>query len=677
MKIISQIRIILLLTLLIGCGLPAFAQQVDTIYVRNSASVILSIDWKPGNYGTIQWQRSSNQGATWSNLSGATKPTYECPASELYLYRAKIQSQKECAPVYITKAMKIVRFTINISKQKSNAIEFSLAGVDFRGAKVVEYGFCYNNTKLDTRSLLDMNKLKVGETLPDTSAFKMVCNGLQPGTSYNIRNYFKLSDGTIIYSDSKAATTSYGLKWTSENWTISKNSMALRFELAGYSATTEPVMSLMFGPAADSLTAQTINKLGSFKYSSSTITGLKANKMYLAQVSVKFGDSTHVFTKQVKTLSDYSSFIVDNTTSGIKHKIVWDTTRHQISPVGLKTEYPRVIRLNADTLLCAYHGGANDYWVNIYLQKSYDNGATWSAPTIILDKENSTFGKNYWRFTNPEMIRLQNGWILMSVTGNGNPETNDNCHVMVLISKDGGDTWGDPIIVGRGRTWEPMVVQLPNGELELFVSSEAQWWGTTTPVQQEILFSRSTDNGETWTTFKRASYSPDRRDGMPAAIVMKGNKGVLFSIEIVNDNGWGSPTFVKRTLTEEWNAIPWDNINTTKRWDIPMNTFGGAPYTVQLPTGEIVVSAHANGRSVWQTSYPRIVIADNNGRNFTSPTIPITNLPALQGLYYNSLFVKDDTTIWLVMTNSLFAADGTTRIKGEIKYIEGKIVKIN
>jgi hypothetical protein len=97
---------------------------------------------------------------------------------------------------------------------------------------------------------------------------------------------------------------------------------------------------------------------------------------------------------------------------------------------------------------------------------------------------------------------------------------------------------------------------------------------------------------------------------------------------------------------------------------------------VQLPTGEIVVSAHSNGRSVWQTSYPRIIIADSNGKIFTTPTIPISNLPALQGLYYNSLFLKDDTTIWLVMTNALFAADGTTRLKGEIKYIEGKIQRM-
>ena len=353
---------------------------------------------------------------------------------------------------------------------------------------------------------------------------------------------------------------------------------------------------------------------------------------------------------------------------------MWNTTLKQISPVGLKTEYPRIIRVNADTLLCAYHGGANDFWVNIYLQKSYDNGVSWTNPTILLDKENSTLGQSYWRFTNPEMIKLKNGWIIMSVTANGNPETNNNCHVMVMVSKDGGETWGDPTIMGRGRTWEPMIVQLPNGELELYVSSEAQWWGLSGTVNQEILYARSTDNGETWTELKRASYSPDRRDGMPVAIVMKGNKGVLFSIEIVNDNGWGSPTFVRRALNEEWDATPWDNVNTAKRWDVPMNAYGGAPYTVQLPTGEIIVTAHANGRSVWQTSYPRIVIADSNGKLFSTPTIPITNLPALQGLYYNSLFLKDANTIWLVMTNALYAADGTTRLKGEIKYIEGKIV---
>ena len=61
----------------------------------------------------------------------------------------------------------------------------------------------------------------------------------------------------------------------------------------------------------------------------------------------------------------------------------------------------------------------------------------------------------------------------MQFIGNANPETNPNCQVFVSISKDNGNTWGDPITVGRGRCWEPQIVQLPGGELELLVSSEA------------------------------------------------------------------------------------------------------------------------------------------------------------------------------------------------------------
>jgi len=664
----------LIIAILLSVFATVNALTVDTMYVRSGATVTLQIDWNADNYGTIQWQKSIDKGSSWTNISGATTPSYDCSPSEITLYRAKITSQAQCEPTYITKAMKIITFTSAITKLNSNSVEFSLTNVDFRGAKVIEWGFCYNISKLNTRVIHDVYKHKQTGSMPAEKDFKMVCDGLQPATAYYIRNYFKLEDGTVIYGPQKSATTASGIKWSAENWTLTKNTAVVRFDLVGYSGATTPEMTLKVGTSMGILNTVSVNSLGGFKYSSALLNSLTPNTSYVAQVEVKLNDSVHVFNKTFKTLSDYSSFTVDNTSSGIKHRIMWNTTLKQISPVGLKTEYPRVLRVNTNTLLCAYHGGANDFWVNIYLQKSYDNGVSWTKPTILLDKESSTFGQAYWRFTNPEMIKLKNGWIVMSVTANGNPETNNNCHVMVMVSKDGGETWGDPTIMGRGRTWEPMIVQLPNGELELYVSSEAQWWGLSGTVNQEILYARSTDNGETWTELKRASYSPDRRDGMPVGIVMKGNKGVLFSIEIVNDNGWGSPTFVKRALNEEWDATPWNNVNTAKRWDVPMNAYGGAPYTVQLPTGEIIITAHADGRSVWQTSYPRIVIADSNGKIFSTPTIPITNLPALQGLYYNSLFLKDANTIWLVMTNALYAADGTTRLKGEIKYIEGKIV---
>lgn len=651
--------------------------QTITSYARAGVKTTLEIGWTADNYGTLQWQLSLDNGTTWTDIAGAIKPVYEFTPTSDELYRAKITPQDICDPVYVVRAVKTINFNVDVLTVTANSIEFEVSGADFKDADIVEYGFAYNISDLSSRDFRDMQRVKAGTGMPSGSAFTLSSTGLNPGTTYNTRVYFKTADGSLIVGPGRIARTLSGLKWTNENWTITKNTISARFELMNYTSIMgNPNVIFKFGTSPASLETVSVTDLGNFKYSTALKTGLNPNTTYIAQVEATVEGELQTITKQIKTLPDYSSVVVDQTTKPVGYTILWDQTKtlRQISPVGLQTEYPRIIRVSADTLLCAYHGGSGaDYWVNIYMQKSYDNGRTWTSPTILMDKEKSTIGSRYWRFCNPEMIKLRNGWILLSFTANGNPETNFNCHTMIITSKDGGETWGDPIIMGRGRSWEPMIIQLPNDELELFVSSEAAWWQTAQQGPQEILFSRSTDNGQTWTELKRASYSPNRRDGMPVALVMQGNKGILFSAEIVNDGGWGSPTLSRRGLAEEWDATPWNNIDTNKRWDVPMGgAHGGAPYTIQLPTGEIVVMAHVNGRTVWQTSYPRVTVGDNNGKNFTAPVTPITSLPSNEGAYYNSLFQKDNATVWLVITHSLY--DGTTRKKGEIKYLEGKIV---
>lgn len=678
MKTTKPVQLITGLIILMFLVLPSSASsQDDTSYARFGMKTKLEIEWTADNYGTIQWQRSTDNGVVWTDLIGANAPSYEFTATGDALFRTKIMAQEICEPIYITRAVKTVNFTVDVSTVSPNSIEYELTNVDLKDAQIVEYGFAYNWADLSTRGYSDMQRYKIGTQLPEGSAFGLQCKGLDPGKSYAARVYFLTSDGSMIFGPNKIARTLPGIKWTSEDWVIQKNALEVRFELADFSSILgSPNLTFKFGETRETLQNAQFIDLGNYKYRSTLISGLQPNATYWAQVELDIDGEKQTILRTVKTLPDYSNVVVDETTTPVKNTIRWDATKtlHRISPVGMQTEYPRIIRVNADTLLCSYHGGTgNDFWVNIYLQKSFDNGRTWTAPTLLMDKEKSTIGTRYWRFCNPEMIKLQNGWIVMSFVGNGNPETNNNCHVMVMISKDNGETWGDPIIVGRGRTWEPMIVQLPNGELELFVSSEAAWFQNTSPMPQEILFSRSTDNGMTWTAFKRASYSPNRRDGMPAAVVLQGNKGILFSIEIVNDGGWGSPSMVRRSLKDEWDETPWNNADTDKRWHVNLNAHGGGPYTLQLPTGEIVVMAHVNGQNVWQTSYPRVTVGDNNGKNFTTAVTPITNLPSNEGAYYNSLFLKDDETVWLVVTHSLY--DGTTRKKGEIKYMEGKIVE--
>ena len=658
------------------CSLTGFC-QVITNYARGGVSTSFEIEWTADNFGTIQWQKSTDGGDTWTNINGATRPKYDVIITSDTHYRAKIESQEECEPTYITREVKLVRLTVNTISTLENSAEFEISNIDFKDANIVEYGFCYNLSELNTRNYQDMQKIKVGNSIPTENTFTINCTGLIPNTSYSIRVYFKTEDGSIIYGPNKIVKTQPGIKWTNEDWEISKTAIVAQFELAGYVSTMgNPNVVFKYGTTPSNLQTINVVSLGSNRYASEEITGLAPNTSYLIQAEASFNDGVQTITKEVKTLPDYSNIVVDNTTQPVKHTIRWDATRtlHRISPEGLNTEYPRIIRLNKDTLLCAYHGGSgSDQWQNIYLQKSFDNGRTWTTPTILMDKERSSMGSRYWRFANPEMIKLQNGWILMSFIGNGRPEENENCHVMIITSKDDGETWSDPIIVGRGRTWEPMIVQLPHGELEMLVASEAAWWKTGGTVHQEILFSRSTDNGQTWTAFKRACYSPNRRDGMPVATVLQGNKGILFSIEIVNDDGFGSPSLLHRALNEEWDPTPWNGVSDNRRWKVNMDAHGGAPYILQLPTGEIVLSAHVNGRNgIWQTSYPRVTVGDNNGKNFISHTTLLSNLPANKGAYYNSLFLKDEETVWMVITHSLF--EGSIRKQGEIMYLEGKII---
>ena len=160
---------------------------------------------------------------------------------------------------------------------------------------------------------------------------------------------------------------------------------------------------------------------------------------------------------------------------------------------------------------------------------------------------------------------------------------------------------------------------------------------------------------------------------MPVAVVQQGNKGVLFVIECVN--GSPSPSVIHRNLDDEWDQADWDRVEDSERWGTPIRG-GGAPYCIQLPTGEIVVTAHANQTGiVWQTSRPHIYIGDNTGHNFKYGRIPLTGdtpLPSGTGAYYNSLFLKDNDTVWLLITKAKYS--GSTRENSAIMYLEGKIV---
>lgn len=652
---------------------PVLKADRTVSYARSGQNVTLDLQWGADNYGDISWQISTDNGATWNNVAGATSPVYTFKVTAPTLCRAVVKGDPSCPEIVDEREIKLVTFDSEVVTVGPYSAELEISKPDFQGAEIVEYGYTAALQGVG-RTYSILPRTKVGDKLPDGDTFTINCNGLLPKTQYSVRPYFVTADGSMIFGAGKLATTIEGIAFDTEDWIIEKDRVKVPFSVSGTTGTPE----LWFGKDRASLTKQSVSRAGTGKYVSAEIRGLTPGTDYLAVVKATVNGEEMELEKTVRTWSDYSTFTVDETVKPVSHVVEWDRAKKLVclTPEELQVEYPRMCRVDENKILLTYHGGSTDHWQNSYLRKSYDNGKTWSEPVTIYNILNAFHGCKYHRICNPEMTRLQNGWIILTVVANGNPEGNSNSKVLACISKDGGETWGDPIIVGRGRTWEPQVVQLPNGELELLVSSEATWWDTQRDnMFQEILSTRSTDNGQTWTTYKRASYKHGARDGMPVAVVMQGNKGVMFVEESVNGNI--APSLVHRPLDGEWDTAPWDEVNDDNRWHTSLNRYAGAPYMIQLPTGEFLIMAHTNQTgAVWQTNRPQVIMADNTGHNFKYSRLPLsgnTPLAAGTGAYYNSFFLYDNDTVWLLITKAVY--DGQTRKESDVMVLEGKIVE--
>lgn len=668
---------ILFISLALGGALTANAAPKRTVsYAMKGMDVTLDLNWTADNYGTIQWQKSTDDGATWTDIPSATASSLTFTVDAPALCRAVVNGDPSCPQALIEREIKPVDFTVTITETGAHHAVMQLSNAAFGEANITEYGFAANLKSLQ-RPADKMGRTTIGGALPDSENFTIICSGLTPNQDYAVRPWFRTADGSLIIGPEASVSTIPGLTWNTEDWLIETDNM--RPTAAFHGDNPPSNIKFLFGPDRDNLTEYTARRQASGTYLCNTIKGLSPSTDYIVIARATVDGREIEIEKTARTITDYSGVEVDNTSTGVHHTITWNSNKEltTLSSSAIpNVEYPRMCRVDENTILLSYHGGKKDQWSNCYLSRSNDNGRTWSEPFTVYDCEGSIFGKDYWRICNPEMTRLANGWIILTAVANGNPETNNNCKVIAALSKDGGETWGDPIIVGRGRTWEPQVVQLPGGELELLVSSEANWWEPRADnVCQEIVCARSTDNGLTWTKFKRASYKPGARDGMPVAVVMQGNQGILFIEESVN--GGVPPTLQHRALDEEWESGDWDGIDDNRRWRTTLANGGGAPYCLQLPTGELLFTAHTDQTgAVWQTCRPQVVLSDNTGHTFKYSMRPLSGsnpLPNGTGAYYNSLFLKDDNTVWLLMTRARY--EGSSRKESSIIMLEGRITK--
>jgi len=331
-------------------------------------------------------------------------------------------------------------------------------------------------------------------------------------------------------------------------------------------------------------------------------------------------------------------------------RISWDYNTYQemasvyVANKGFvegELHYPRVKRLSDGSLLMTF---SNDhYGWNIYARRSEDNGKTWSDAQMLREKykENSTAGDDEVVFVNPEFIELQDGRIMLAYQWRYKkgyhdiPNTNENCGVEIMFSNDKGKTFSSPRRMYRGRCWEPAMLQLPSGEIHMYITSSQEVVNKVSNPRTVVI--RSFDGGKTWQGKKLATYkdaepvsrSFDERssyDGMPTAVWLDDNKGIAMPIEVwsgrfVVDQ---TPMVVKTDADVNWRGDQKKIANEggpeyPYKKQLNKDFVGYGPYSTKLKTGEVVVISNGQYKGeqgIWA------FIGDKKADNFRFATSP-------------------------------------------------------
>lgn len=338
-------------------------------------------------------------------------------------------------------------------------------------------------------------------------------------------------------------------------------------------------------------------------------------------------------------------------------RIFWDSR----SPIVVFNGggYARVMELQDGRLMACCE------WAGIRISYSTNKGQTWKDPVTIVSNTNNIPN------CVPDMIQLRDGTIIVAYNPRpATPYTDDRrFSIRLKRSTNNGHTWSKEIVVYDGGStfengcWEPCLLELPSGELQLYFADESPY---DKNADQQISICRSFDKGLTWSKPACVSYRAGFRDGMPVPVLLSDSTTIAVAIE---DNGWGYndflPTIVRNPISRNWSSfVSASSSYRTKAVDYkicPMAT-GGAPYLRVLPNGETVLS-HQSPYNHSGKPDMYVYVGNNQARNFKAMSSPFP-VPQDQQALWNSLAVIDTGVVVAVSGYS----GGIKMVKGYPKH---------
>ena len=357
----------------------------------------------------------------------------------------------------------------------------------------------------------------------------------------------------------------------------------------------------------------------------------------------------------------------------------WDRASEQVvsAPRDTGAAYPRARQLsNGEILLVYHHGDAlGNIGNRITLRRSRDGGATWYRTQEI----DGPGEKGFWGFSNPDLLELPGGRLLLVSAARGKADVHSanvflsECQrsgLRLRFSEDHGATWGPPrlLAAGRGRIWEPSLVRLPGGELQIFYAVESPGLLAAGDLQA-IESIRSLDGGQSWSAPVVVSQQPGCRNGVPTTLALA-NGHVLCGEEIVGaaTSPWLMDTFQGRA-------------QGSRRLAQDRYEFGGAPFLTRSADGGTLLIFHSQCRQTaylkglpgsWLLSDIFVQRGDAQARDFGPASCPWPTVDALGGAFFPSLLVLQDGT--LVAMASFITVHPDRSVSTVVRWIKGRII---
>ena len=212
-------------------------------------------------------------------------------------------------------------------------------------------------------------------------------------------------------------------------------------------------------------------------------------------------------------------------------------------PIYKSGAYPRATALADGTLLVGF-----DHFIEgrraIGIVRSTDGGKTWGDYTEAAQAPASD------NLANAFPLALADGTILVAYRHH--TFTNNTYRLVVSASSDKGKTWQKRGVIALGSTgiWEPFLFELPDGTIQAYYASEENL-----KPEQQVEMRASRDGGKTWGAPVVVARMKGSRDGMPGVVRLRdGSLYVVFEASDMPPYG-----FVVRAVRSKDDGKTWSS----------------------------------------------------------------------------------------------------------------------